>query len=430
MRFRFIHAADLHIDSPLRGLEAYPGVPVERVRGATRSALSKLVDLCLLEEARFLIVAGDLFDFDWKDFNTALFVCREFLRLERAGIPVFLIRGNHDSRDEMTYRVPWPGNVYLFSHDRPETQRFEACNVAIHGMSFPKRHVRDNLASQYPSPVPGCLNVGVLHTNATASTEHEAYAPCTVQELVDKGYEYWALGHVHDFAILSSQPRWVVYSGNTQGRNIRETGPKGAAVVTVDHGEIVEVRFASTDVVRWARLSVPCQPEDHLDEVFDRVRKHVTQAISESEDRLLGVRLEIEGACRAHRELLSDAQREEASHHLRAYAGEISDDLWLEKIQWWTRPVVDRQALAGGEDLLGKLLREIDAVDGDPVRLDALARCLEPLVSKTQQELGFAGEDQRLERGQVDLDPTLPEQQRLWLRAAEALLLQQLVGGS
>ncbi|MDB5390147.1 MAG: yhaO [Planctomycetaceae bacterium] len=421
---KFIHAADLHIDSPLRGLEAYQGAPVDRVRHATRDALSRLVQLCLDEQAAFLIVAGDLFDHDWKDFNTALYVVSQFQILDRAGIPIFAIRGNHDSREEMTLKVPWPGQFHLFDHKHAETQLLEQHRVAVHGMSFAQRHVKENLVPRYPAPIPGYFNIGILHTNATGNEEHATYAPCSVKELVDKGYDYWALGHVHEYQVLNESNCHVVYSGNTQGRHIRETGAKGCVVVTVECGEIESAKFVSTDVMRWMHLKLTLESEQRLEDLYTLVQHRVRSELDAADGRLLGVRLEIRGACAAHRELTGDVARQEAETALRAHVGEISDDVWLEKIKWYTRHPIDRDGLREGQDLLGELLRQIDRLSDDESQAKEFAACLQPLIEKTQGEL-LAGRDDD-DHSEKLFDFESPTQLREWLKAAEGLLLNQL----
>lgn len=424
---KFIHAADLHIDSPLRGLEAYQGAPVDRVRHATRDALARLVQLCLDEQAAFLIVAGDLFDHDWKDFNTALYVVNQFQILDRAGVRVFAIRGNHDSREEMSLKVPWPGNFRLFDHKRAETEILQKYGVAVHGMSFAQRHVTKNLVPEYPAPIAGLFNIGILHTSATGATgsgDHATYAPCDIRDLNDKGYHYWALGHVHQYQILSSAPCHVVYSGNTQGRHIRETGAKGCFVVTVENGEVEALQFVSTDVMRWYHLKLELTSEQRLDDLYRLVQQRVREELQVADGRLLGVRLEIHGACAAHRELTGDVARQETETALRAHVSEISDDVWVEKIKWYTRHPIDRDALREGQDLLGELLRQIDQLSNDEQAARQFAACLQPLIEKTQGEL-LAGRDEE-DRSEKLVDFESPTQLRDWLRAAEGLLLNQL----
>lgn len=414
---KFVHAADLHIDSPLRGLDEYPGAPVEQVRLAPRAALEKLVRLCLEEQVSFLVIAGDLFDYDWRDFNTALFVVNQFRRLEREGIPVFMIRGNHDSREEMSLKVPWPKNVTLFDHQQPQTVPLDHCDVVLHGMSFPKREVKENLVPRYPSPVKGMFNIGLLHTNATGSAEHDSYAPCSLDDLTLKGYDYWALGHVHQHEVLHTAPH-IVYSGNTQGRHIRECGEKGCVLLTVDDGRVTDIEFRSTDVLRWYKVAIELDFGDGLDELYEQARGELRTVAAAAEGRLAGVRLEVRGNCAAHRALVQETARKEAIGELRALPGEFTDDLWIEKIRFATRPAIDRDDLSLGQDLIGDLLRSVDEIVGDADHLQSLAAALKPLVSKVGGELALD-----------EIDLTSPEQLACWVREAESHLLCHLTEG-
>lgn len=411
---KFVHAADLHIDSPLRGLDEYPGAPVERVRLAPRAALENVVRLCLEEQADFLVVSGDLFDYDWRDFNTALFVVNQFRRLEREGTPVFMIRGNHDSREEMSLKVPWPKNVTLFDHQQPQSFPLERCDVVLHGMSFPKREVKENLVPRYPPPVKGMFNIGLLHTNATGSVDHDPYAPCTLDDLTLKGYDYWALGHVHQYGVLHTAPH-VVYSGNTQGRHVRECGEKGCVLLTVDDGQVTEVEFRSTDVLRWHRIIIELAADDGLDELYERARRELRQIAAAVEGRLAGVRVEIRGNCAAHRHLVQTTARQEALTELRTLPGEFSDDLWIEKIKFETRPAVNRDELCRGQDLIGDLLRSVDDLLADSAQLSELSAALKPLMNKVGGELALD-----------EIDFASHQQLSRWVREAEAHLLSRL----
>ena len=421
---RFIHAADIHLDSPLRGLEAYPGAPAERLRIATRQAFDRVVDLCLEERVDFLIIAGDLFDTDVKDFHAALAAAAQLRRLDQAHIPVYLILGNHDSREEMTRHVPWPANVTLFDHKRPQTVRHPTLPVALHGMSYPKRDVTENLVPDYPAPVAGCFNIGLLHTNAGGNSQHAAYAPCAVEELVAKGYDYWALGHVHDFAILHERPH-VVYSGNTQGRHARETGPKGCLLVTVDErggigGEVREVEFRETDLVRWFRETIALQPDHDEDALLDATRNHLREIVSAADGRLAAVRLEFTGRCAVHAQLAKDVSRQQLVANLRALASDFGDDVWIEKIKFHTQSPLDLDALRGRQDLIGQLLRDIDSLATDPQSLLALPETKD-LATKVATEL--------TQDADGDESFNLDDSSRHvgWLRDAEALLLSHLI---
>ena len=420
---KFIHAADIHLDSPLRGLEAYPGAPAERLRIATRQAFDRVVDLCLEERVDFLIIAGDLFDTEVKDFHAALAAATQLRRLHQAGVPVYLILGNHDSREEMTRHVPWPANVTLFDHKQPQTVRHPTLPVALHGMSYPKREVTENLVPGYPVPVAGCFNIGLLHTNAGGNSQHAAYAPCSVEELVAKGYDYWALGHVHDYAILHKGPH-VVYSGNTQGRHARETGPKGCLLVTVDErtggGEVREVEFRETDLVRWFRETISLQPDDDEDALLDMTREHLREIVSNADGRLAAVRLEFTGRCAVHAQLAKDAPRQQLVTNLRALASDFGDAVWIEKIKFHTSSPLDLDALRGRHDLIGQLLRDIGMLATDPKSLVELPETKD-LAAKVAAELTQDADGDEA----FNLDD--PARHVAWLHDAEALLLSHLI---
>lgn len=416
---RFIHAADIHLDSPLRGLEAYEGAPVERLRGATRQALTQLVDLCLSERADFVVIAGDVFDADWKDFQTALFVTSELRRLGREGIPVFLIFGNHDSVEGMSKKTPWPSNVKVLDHKRPETARLDALRVAIHGRSFPRREVIENWVPDYPSPISGWFNLGLLHTNAGGNPNHDSYAPCAVSELASKGYSYWALGHVHDFAVLNEQPP-VVYSGNLQGRHVREVGTKGCVVVEFEGTEVTSLEFRPTDVLRWSHEVIVVGAQDTRDELLEAVRTRLAAIQAAVDGRLAAVRLEFVGRCQLHAELVSDAERQQLMTDLRALASDLSDDIWIEKIKFRTESPLDLEQLRLRHDHVGELLRLVNEIANDPQRLREMAEELKPLATKVGGELK---DEPGAESLQFDDETLLAS----WLRDAESLLVNRLV---
>ena len=181
--FKFLHAADIHLDSPQRGLDRYEGAPAAECRAATRRALENLVDLALAERVAFVLIVGDLYDGDWTDYNTGLFFGKAMARLRDGKIPVYMIRGNHDAAEPDDQDLRLLDNVRVLSADRAETIVQEDCGVAIHGRSFATRAVLDNLARSYPARVPGLFNIGLLHTCVDGREGHEPYAPCSLSDL-------------------------------------------------------------------------------------------------------------------------------------------------------------------------------------------------------------------------------------------------------
>lgn len=249
MRFNFIHAADLHIDSPFAGLGVKDPAVASRFAAAGRKAVEKLITEVIDGKAAFMIIAGDIFDGDWKDVTTGLFFVRALGQLHRAGIPVFLTKGNHDADSVVSRGLSYPESVRTFDSRKAETFTLEDLRVALHGRSFGSRKVADDFVQSYPVRREGWLNIGVLHTALDGTRGHATYAPCTTDELQRFGYDYWALGHIHTAEIVARHP-WIVFPGNLQGRSVRETGPKGAMRVTVEDGRISNVEPLVLDAAR------------------------------------------------------------------------------------------------------------------------------------------------------------------------------------
>ncbi len=332
---KFIHAADIHLDSPLLRLGCYDDAPAELLRTATRLAVERLVDLAISERVAFLAIAGDLYDGDWDDIRTGFFMVKQFGRLNTAGIPVYVIAGNHDAASKMTKRIPFPANVKFLSHRRPETVRLDTLRVAIHGQGFGSQAVLENLAANYPAAIPGYFNIGLLHTSLDGREGHDNYAPCRLDDLRAKGYDYWALGHIHQREVLCDRP-FVAFSGNLQGRNVRETGAKGCLLVTVeDSGPRAE--FRALDVVRWERLVCDVAATTSAAAAADRVRDSLVRLRSEHAPTPLAVRVELVGESPCHNELMARPAKWEAE--IRALALDAGGgDIWLEKVKLLTRP--------------------------------------------------------------------------------------------
>lgn len=398
---KFIHTADIHLDSPLTGLSAYPDAPADRLRTVTRDAFGRLVDLALDEAVDFMVIAGDLYDGNWKDANTGHYFCREMGRLNRAGIPVYLLHGNHDAESEMTRRLTLPDNVHLFDSRKASSFRLDTLKVALHGRGYREAATLENLAASYPPPVAGWLNIGVLHTALEGYASHARYAPCTLAELTAKGYDYWALGHVHEFAILHRDP-WVVFPGNLQGRHSRETGERGALLVTADETGIREVERLAVAVLRWERLEVDVATDASLEAVVRRVGRAFEGLIAATPEHLyLAVRLVLRGQTAAHGELfgLAAQLREEI---LGQAAAQGLDRLWVEKVCVETRPPGDAALLSARGDAIADLQAFLALAPDDPDLLKALLDDLRPLVDKAPRELlGALPELEAIRQGEV-----------------------------
>jgi len=381
---KFVHAADLHLDSPLAGLSKYEGAPVEQIRGATRRALENLVKLCLNEQVQLLLIAGDLYDGDWRDYSTGLFFAKQMAALRAGNVQVVWIRGNHDAASKLTAHLNLPENTRELSHKKPDSLLLEALGVAVHGQGFDTREVTTDLSLRYPEPKRGLFNIGLLHTALEGRPGHAPYAPCRLTALLDRGYDYFALGHVHTREVLSEQP-WVVFPGNLQGRHARETGPKGASLITVENEQVRSVEHRALDAVRWHVAEADVSGERSLDGVLERVRESLSAVASASEGRLSAVRVRIHGASAAHEQLTARSER--VTEEVRALSLDLSSEVWLEKVELATRPLAQSVDRREREDAIGELLRGLGNIAQDEAALLELAAELVELKRKLPPEL-------------------------------------------
>ncbi len=413
---RLVHAADLHIDSPLTGLDRYEGAPVAKIRGATRRAMENLVALCLEEEARLLIIAGDVYDGDWRDYGTGLFFAAQMSRLREAGVRVALVLGNHDAQSQITRALRLPDNVIVFDAAAPATHVLDDLGIALHGQSFATRAVTTDLGAGYPLPVRGALNIGVLHTACDGRPGHESYAPTTPTILSRRGYDYWALGHVHAREVLRADP-WLVYPGNLQGRHVRETGAKGATVIELAEGRVARIEHRALDVVRWAQVVADVREADDALSAIDVARRELSRALAEAEGRAVCARVTLTGPTRAHTALHRSPDRWTAE--VRAAGADLGGDgVWIERVVLATRPAHDASALADRDDALGTLVRAMRGAEANDETLAALREALRDLANRLPPEVREGDDGLRL-----DDDGTL----RALLAGVEPTVLSRIV---
>lgn len=360
--FRFLHAADAHIDSPMEGLSLYDGAPTTRLRGATRTAFENLVLLAIQLRVDFVLIAGDLYDGDWRDYSTGLFLSRQMKSLANAGIPVFIIAGNHDAASVLTRQLELPDNVHHFSTRTAESKLVPGLPVVLHGRGFPHRAVPENLVPDYPAAAADCFNIGLLHTSLAGAAGHDTYAPCSLQDLTDKGYQYWALGHIHQPQILRKDP-WIVFPGNTQGRHVGECGPRGCRIITVADDLTVESNeFHPLDVVRWERVEAELTGVEDYAEIPSRIAECLRRQISAAEGRLLAIRLQLTGTTLLHTKLKSNlpALRAECLNQAQLVA---DDQIWIERVRVETTPLIRPEELAERDELTRIVLDSLRAAE-------------------------------------------------------------------
>lgn len=355
--FRFIHTADIHLDSPLKSLALRDPDLAELVGGATRHAFERIIDLCLDEQVNALVIAGDLYDGDLRSMKTAAFLGRQLRRLDEVGIRVFMVRGNHDAESTITRYLDLPSNVHVFT-GHGGVEELPDRGVAIHGASFARRQAPDSLLPKYRSPIAGLVNIGIMHTSLSGAAGHDVYAPCTVNDLVGHGFEYWALGHIHQRQVHYEDPV-VVMPGIPQGRDIGEAGAKTVTLVEVsDAGIRLDERNAS--IAEFCRANVNLTGTENWQDALASLRTALEGARNTASADHAICRVEFVGSsplgwrlCRDADLLLAEAKD----------AAEQIGNVWIDRIESRVAPPASSATEADPVDELRTLMNEV-SLDG------------------------------------------------------------------
>ena len=350
---RIVHAADIHLDSPLAGMARRQPELETLVKTCTRDAFSNLVDTAIANEADVLLIAGDLYDTEQRNYETGLFFARE---MQRLGRPCVVIHGNHDSASQITKSLQPPPNVTILPARRPDTVHFPELGLAVHGQSFGSRAEAEELAGAYPKRVEGAFNVGLLHSSMENPGQHARYAPCRVETLLARNYDYWALGHIHTRVTLHEAP-WIHFPGNTQGRHVHETGPRGATLVEVgDDHRVRSLTFLPTDVLRWAVADIDASGQGSMEALTALIRFELDTVARAAEGRPVVVRVVLRGQTPLHDALLTDPADTDAQ--CRSVAAAIGPDIYVEAVKLRTTPVAQSGDMAALERAVRSALTE------------------------------------------------------------------------
>jgi len=425
--FRFLHAADLHLDSPFKGLFGLPDAVRDRIRESTFSALSRMVDIAIDEQVDFVIIAGDVYDLADRSLRAQLRFQQAVGILSDNGIPVYAVHGNHDPLDGARARLLWPESVHFFAADSVETVIARNKDgeeiAAVSGISYGKAATMDNLAERFAQPVPSLFNIAILHTNVDGDADHDNYAPCTKDQLIRSGYDYWALGHIHTRRMLHDSPP-IVYPGNIQGRNVRETGAKGCYIVDVDSTGQTTMSFHATEAVRWEQLKLSIQGWTEEQQLKNGLDKLMSDVQANCGDIPAVIRVTLTGRSVLHTLLQEGSHLQELLAELRdeqALAAEVNGGrgsfVWIESCRVETGAEIPFDKLLEQESFIGDLLRLSEAMLADDSALSAFSEtALEPLLNHT--------------KASKLLKDVGPDQLRLLLSAARELAADELLGES
>ncbi len=362
--FSFVHCSDLHIDSPFKGVTAQSARIALQLQAATMQSYQNIIDLCIERKVDFLVIAGDVYDSANRQIQAQLGFFDGLKRLADHDIRCYIAHGNHDPqtgwckslRFEDVKSTVFPVRATDFVIER---RGIKLANIV--GISYKEAKEERNLVGDFnrrlPELEPGLFNIAVLHCNVGNSAAHANYAPCSLQDLLSSKYDYWALGHVHERKTLSDRPA-VVYPGNSQGRNIRERGPKGAVVVTVDAEARVTTEFVATDTVRWELGTIAIDEISTIDKLDERLMNALDRMKANADGRSLICRIELTGRGELYDKLKDDATRRQLISRCRAAFEREKQFCWLEQLDFRCAPCIDIEEAMRREDLLAFVLRE------------------------------------------------------------------------
>ena len=353
--FRFVHTSDLHIDSPFKGLMRYEPRIAQRLKDATYEAYTNLIDLCISQNAAFVVIAGDVYDGADRSVQAQMRFRDGLLLLQKNGIQAFVVHGNHDPLDGRLSRITMPESAHVFG-PAPEWCIASANGVElaqVQGISYPTREVHENLALAFTRPISDLFSIGLLHCNVGGIMEHDNYSPCSIDDLSATGIDYWALGHVHNRQILKQSNPAIAYPGNLQGRHPNESGPKGALVIDVDESGRISSRFEPLDVVRWESLEVSIDGLQDLNGLLDKTYEAIDTERIRADSRDLVCRISFIGRGPLHQDLSAGNALEDLTDAIRSNLSSHEPLIWIERISDITKPQVDIDVLTDRDDFVG-----------------------------------------------------------------------------
>lgn len=388
---KFLHTADLHLDSPMVGLRHLPKAIFHRLQESTFKALKNITDAAIKHEVDFVVIAGDLYDGEDRSIRAQAVLRNEMNRLAEKGIKVYAIHGNHDHLGGNSIQLEFPENVYFFK-DQLEIAAFrknDGTLVHLYGFSYPKRHVTERWIDKYERRDGADFHIGLLHGHFEGTSDHGKYAPFRLSELLDKGYDYWALGHIHKRTLLSQQPH-VVYPGNPQGRHRKELGDKGAYIVTLTETSSDIMFFETADVI-WEDMVIDGKNASSFNEVYESCLAAIDEQRREGKGFLLDIHIDQLNSSLTEvkekidngelLELLQDAEKAEESF------------VWVHRLAYTENIAFDRASLIKQSDFYEELFDMIETYDQLNIALSQLyqhsqaRRHLGELAEKEKEQL-------------------------------------------
>ena len=400
-KVKFIHTADLHLDTPFKGLTNWNSELAKRLKNATLGSLKKIVDLGIQENVDFLVISGDIFDSENQSLAAQLNFVEEMQRLTEKRIPAYFICGNHDPLSSWLEDLQMPENVFRFNASEVENQTFRKNGepiADIHGISFANKTVSKNLASSYkvkdqPSPV----KIALLHGTVGISGPHENFAPFKVEDIADKGFDYWALGHIHKRQVVWQKYPAVVYPGNPQGRDFGETGAKGCYMVEIDQNKTLDISFVPVQQIRFEELEIDLTGEDTINVLPGKIQEAVTGLNDYEENTSYIIRISLTGRTPLHSRFNRPGEMEQVLDFLNEGQLDQTHFTWIDSIEVNTKPVIDIDKIRERSDFPGEILNAIEQYESDSQKLKEWIESVDKEFSgQAKREIdGLSEEDHR-----------------------------------
>ena len=378
-RVTFIHTADIHLDTPFKGLTRIDHVLARRLKQATFQAFHRVVDYCLAEPVDFLLIAGDTFDGEDRSLSAQLGFAEELNRLFQADIPVYMVFGNHDPGETWLKELSFPANVRCFGSDQPEAMTFSKKGEVladIHGISFDSRSGGDNPTVHFQrKKAPAPFSIGLIHGTIGPPGPHTPYSPFAITDIVEKGFDYWALGHIHNRRIIREADPAIAYPGNPQGRDFGESGLKGCFRVTLEIGHKPAITFLPACTVRFETIPVDLTGVDTL----ERLPEKIEAAVYESGEDLAQVDCIARIILQGRTPLQAHFKNEDALKELTQWLNEsLSPGMpfHIDRIENETLPDIDLDNIARGNDFPADVFRVLNTYGENPQAFDGLIRSM------------------------------------------------------
>ncbi|WP_246938859.1 metallophosphoesterase family protein [Bacillus pinisoli] len=357
----FLHAADLHLDSPYLGLKHLPTPIFDRIQESTFVSFQNIVQLAIQKKVDFIILAGDLYDSEQRSLKAQIKLRDEFLRLQEEGIQVYIIHGNHDPLNGSWVPLKWPSNTHFFS-ENIESKSFHKngeLQATLYGFSYPDRSVLENMAKQYKRGVQEGYHIAILHGTVATNKDHNPYAPFQLTDLKNSGFDYWALGHIHQRQVLQQNPP-VIYPGNIQGRHRKETGEKGCYYVEMNEAG-TNYTFIETNSIIWETHEVQADNLINFDELLSLCKKEIEKLRRVNQGVIVQLKLVVNHELAT---IIQDqTEREMLIDLLLMNEESRSNFVWLHSIEYIEANARDRNSLKKDLHFYGDLLQQFDGFE-------------------------------------------------------------------